>query len=89
MNEERDPLKRTQQILAQYEHYDGIFTPLQNPHTPYQQLVMSYDIDGLKEEERLMCPPSARPQKEPLKIMQVCQKQTTCLVADPDHEELC
>lgn len=50
---------------------------------------MSYDIDGLKEEERLMCPPSARPQKEPLKIMQVCQKQTTCLVADPDHEELC
>lgn len=28
LNEERDALKRTQQILAQYEHYDGIFTPL-------------------------------------------------------------
>ena len=36
LNEERDAMKRTQQILAQYEHYDGIFPPLQNPYTPYQ-----------------------------------------------------
>lgn len=51
LNEERDPLRKTQQLLQQFCMFDGQESPLQNPFSPYQSLLMLTDFDNQQRED--------------------------------------
>jgi hypothetical protein len=51
LNEERDPMRKTQQLLQQFCAFDGQEAPLQNPYSPYQSLLMLTDFDSAAPED--------------------------------------
>jgi hypothetical protein len=43
VNEEKDPFKKSIQLLTQFSNFEGLEYPLQNPYNPYQHLIMYND----------------------------------------------